>query len=496
MNKLLLPLTNSFATVVVLLLLSCGGPTSNEEEGISINGQNPFYWSYKGKPVLLLGATDDDNLFQMNDLEAHLKLLDSVGGNYIRCTLSSRDSGNVKPYLKNEEGLYNLNQPNADYWAKLEKLLRLSEERDIIVQVEIWATYDFYWGDGRWQDNPFNPMLNSNYTSAQSQLPDSVDYPAQSRINPFFKSIPNLDDNTLLLKYQQQFVNKVLELTLAYDNVLYCIDNETNAHYSWGQYWADYIRGAAEKKGKTIFITEMWDHWDPTNGAVKGAKVQHPDLGGWYAEYTNPDLHLESNYSYTLRDTLNYDFIDISNHNAQDGQMHYNTGLWIRNRIKESGKIRPINNVKIYGADETQLWSGSVREAEQRFWRNIFAGHASARFHRPSAGIGLNRRAAMNMLSMRKIADKVDLFSFVPSNELLSERRPNEAYCMSNGKDQYLVYFPDGGVVDLNIPEQVYQVHTLQVSKAFWMKPRLINYPGVLAAPHDQAWAFILELVD
>jgi len=31
---------------------------------IGVYKENPRYWQYKGKPVLLLGGTDDDNLFQ------------------------------------------------------------------------------------------------------------------------------------------------------------------------------------------------------------------------------------------------------------------------------------------------------------------------------------------------------------------------------------------------------------------------------------------------
>lgn len=42
---------------------------------------NPRYWQYKGEPVLLLGGTKDDNLFQIPDIEEHLDLLASVGGN-------------------------------------------------------------------------------------------------------------------------------------------------------------------------------------------------------------------------------------------------------------------------------------------------------------------------------------------------------------------------------------------------------------------------------
>ncbi|MGB5692075.1 MAG: hypothetical protein WBM43_05655 [Flavobacteriaceae bacterium] len=482
--------------VLISIAISCSKNSSSDNNGIAIYEQNPFYWSYNGEPILLLGATKEDNIFQIDDLEAHLKLLDSVGGNYIRCTLSSRDQGNLKPYSIDDQGLYDLDQPNPEYWRRLQKLFEISAKLDIIVQMEIWATYDFYWGDGRWSDNPFNPMLNRNYSSAQSRLPDSIDYPAQLKINPFFKSIPELDNNPLLIKYQQNFVDRVLELSLMYDNVLYCIDNETNAHHSWGKYWSDYIRNKVDNNGKKIFITEMWDHWDPTNGMVPGAKVQHPDLGGWYAQYTNPELHQNANYSYSLKDTLSYDFMDISNNNAQDGQLHYNTGIWIRNAVKESGKIRPVNNVKIYGADESQLWSGSVREAEHRFWRNIFAGHASARFHRPSAGIGLNFQSAMNIRSMRMLTDNIDLFSFEPSNRILGDRKPNEAYCMSNGEGEYLVYFPDGGVVMLNVPAKAYNVQTLQVAKAHWMKPRVIKFPGVLAAPHNESWAFIIKAVE
>ena len=58
---------------------------------------NPRNWQYEGRPVLLLGGTDDDNLFQWerNKLTAQLDLLVSAGGNYVRNTMSDRDEGNV-----------------------------------------------------------------------------------------------------------------------------------------------------------------------------------------------------------------------------------------------------------------------------------------------------------------------------------------------------------------------------------------------------------------
>ncbi len=46
---------------------------------------NPFYRQYKDEPVLLLGGSWQDNLFNHPvGLEEHLDLLKSVGGNYVR----------------------------------------------------------------------------------------------------------------------------------------------------------------------------------------------------------------------------------------------------------------------------------------------------------------------------------------------------------------------------------------------------------------------------
>ena len=72
------------------------------------------YWQYRGQPVLLIGGSREDNLFQIDDLEEQLNLLASVGGNYIRNTMSDRDEGNVYPYLRLDDGRYDLGQWNEE----------------------------------------------------------------------------------------------------------------------------------------------------------------------------------------------------------------------------------------------------------------------------------------------------------------------------------------------------------------------------------------------
>ena len=75
----------------------CGGQSLSEYEKNRIKpfAENPRYWQYEGEPVLLIGGSREDNLFQIPDLKEHLDLLVSVGGNYIRmlvknsCAVSS-----------------------------------------------------------------------------------------------------------------------------------------------------------------------------------------------------------------------------------------------------------------------------------------------------------------------------------------------------------------------------------------------------------------------
>ena len=77
---------------------------------------NPWYWQYKGKPVLLLGASDDDNLFQWpkDILIPHLDSMRNVGANYVRNTMSDRkDLGfELYAFLQLEDGKYDLDQWN------------------------------------------------------------------------------------------------------------------------------------------------------------------------------------------------------------------------------------------------------------------------------------------------------------------------------------------------------------------------------------------------
>ncbi len=409
-----------------VVLLGQFGSAADVDQRIRPDAKNPRYWQYQGEPVLLLGGSREDNLFNHPEgLVEHLDTLAACGGNYIRNTMSSRDPGNPWAFRKLDSGLYDLNQWNDEYWNRLETLLRLCRERGIIVQIEVWDPWDYFkteaplgYGPNNvgWESCPFNPALNVNYTAAESGLAEEIDYYSKSTPTDhvFFHTVPALNDVPLVRKYQEAFVDKLLSVSLAYPNVLYCMNNEIGEPPEWGQYWATFIRARAEKAGRPVFLADM---------------------------RRNSNFQSEEQVR-LLHDREHYDFFEISQNNANNGQRHYDFILHIRNQMAE--RPIPLNNVKIYGG-EIGRWTTSVEEGTQRFWRNVFGGCASSRFHRPGPShhyfaIGLSELAQTHIRSLRMLTGRIDVFACAPHNDLLSERAPNEAYCLAQPGKEYAMY--------------------------------------------------------
>ncbi|MCF6358339.1 MAG: hypothetical protein L3J54_11090, partial [Draconibacterium sp.] len=249
--------------VLVIFLLGCQihDPKKNR---IKPWTENPWYWQFNGEPVLLLGASSDDNLFQWpaEKLIPHLDSMKSVGANYVRNTMSDRqDRGfELYPFLKLENGKYDLEQWNDDYWSRFEFFLTETEKRDIIVQIEVWDRFDY--SRNNWDPHPYNPENNINYSEEESGLATKYpNHPGQNK-QPFFFTTPKQRNNQVLLNYQKKVVEKMLFYSLKHNNVLYCIDNETAAEEEWAVYWAEFILGRAASEDKKVCVTEMWDNWN------------------------------------------------------------------------------------------------------------------------------------------------------------------------------------------------------------------------------------------
>lgn len=396
--------------------------------------KNPRYWQYKGKPVLLLGGSREDNLFQIPDLKEHLDLLARVGGNVIRNTMSDRDPGDARAFRQLPNGKYDLDAWNEDYWNRFQNMLRWTHERDIIVQIEVWDRFDH--ARDPWLTDPFNPENNVNYTSAETGLAPTYPQHPSTDVQPFFHTIPGMPRYhpglDRVRHYQERFVEKMLSYTLPYGHVLYCMNNETTTPVEWGQYWMRFIRAKARERGVSVYVTDMFDDvWKPETSDKLKIAIDHPE---------------------------EYLFLDVSQVNSRNfGQDHWDRFQWIVRQVARSP--RPLNHTKIYSAGETSFGSGTPKEGVQRFWRNLVGGAASCRFHRPPAGIGLNEIAQACIRAARKVETLVQFWNVAPHMELLGEREPNEAYLAARPGEEYILFFTDGGSVTLDLSAHPHPFH-------------------------------------
>lgn len=428
--------------------------------------ENPRYWQYKGKPLMLLGASSDDNLFQWPaaKLIPHLDSMKSVGANYVRNTMSDRkDLGfELYPFQQLENGQYDLDSWNGEYWDRFSLFLKETKKRDIIVQIEVWDRFDY--SRNYWTPHPYNPKNNINYSAAESTLqPDYPDHPGINR-QPFFFSTPRQRNIEVLLKYQGRFVEKMLSYALQYDHVLYCMDNETSGEEAWSTYWAEFILGKAKEAGKEICVTEMWDNWN--------LKSDH--------------------HKRTLDHPGRYQFADVSQNNQQKGQAHWDNFQWVRQYVASAP--RPLNTVKTYGSDSGP--HGNLKDGLERRWRHVLGGAASARFHRPPSGLGLSELSINSVKTVRAMERKVKFWDLEPGNDLLTGRAENEAYLTCTPGKAYVVFFTDGGEVGLDLRQHpgTYRLTWANIRTGEWTREMRIKGGEIirLLPPGSQEWTAII----
>jgi hypothetical protein len=482
---------------------------SSLENRIQPYHKNPMYWQYKGKPVLLFGGTDRDNIFQWANqgtrLIDELNLLKSCGGNYVRCTISSREYTPTAhrwdllpyPFKKLPSGKYDLDQWDETYWDKLRTTFQETARRDIIAQVEIWDMWNES-GDSEdpvgglgWYCTPWNPNNNINYTWEDSPLLQRGKTPFY---NPFFNAV--LTNDPVLLPYQRKFIGRIIDESLASDNILYQIDNESGIDLAVGDYWARFIYERAGAAHKNVYVCDSRSlHWPSIYVTTVFQDFENPEIK---TIITNPDL---------------YRFCELSQNTGNSRQVQYDNLLWYRSKVKQFG-MRPINHVKCYhfnwptGGEYTKVrTSPSDAEAGAKFWRAVFGGAASIRFHRNSLfkqgglkdGFGLTPEGQTHMRSMRMFVDAVDLFRMEPDNSILVDRTENEAYALVNPAREYAVYFTGEGDcqvgIDLTAVTQPLTETWLDVMGNVWSTGKTVESGKfhTLSCPNPGQWVVLLK---
>ena len=454
-----------FYTITLTLfyfLFSCQTSQLEKEHGkhleVSIDREKGKYFLLNGQPTLLVGGSNNDNIFQDHPIEPQLDTLVKYGGNYIRCTLSSRDFANQWPYQQRGDALYDLNVFSEAYWSRLDKFLKITQEKGIIVQLEIWDTRDYLQANN-WAKHPFNPEYNINYTE-EVGLPTSIEQNQENFSHPFFYSVPQLNNNKALLRFQEMFVEQVMSTALSYNHVIYCINNEFNGDVAWSKYWHQFIKNIANEKGKEIIVGDM-----PGN--------------------INMSNSISANW-FTFKEL---DFLDLSILAFKNNYTAYIDSV-------QKNIQKPIALVKIFGGEQYD-YTGNIEDGPKRFWLSLFTGTSAVRFHQPPQGAGLNRLAQVNLKSVQLLNAESNLTKLKPATNRLIDRQPEEAYCISDLDREYCIYFPGCGEVKLDFPKkyQTAQVMWLNILNAQWEENYIVEKQDslTLKSPCEGKWITYIQ---
>ncbi|HJN16174.1 MAG TPA: hypothetical protein QGH10_11805 [Armatimonadota bacterium] len=475
----------AWITIALSLLSLAATPSAADDDGadrIKPHANNPRYWQYKGEPVMLLGGSQTDHIFLLDDLEPHLDEIQAVGANYVRCTMSQREGQALKPHKLLPDGQFDLDQWNDEYWQRFQDMLAWTSEREIIVQIEVWDRFDY--ATQNWETSPWNPKNNTNYSYDESGF--ATDYANTQLYNdehPFFHTIDGtehyLSRYDLIRRYQEAFVAKMLSYSLPYGHVLYCMNNETSSEAGWGQYWIQLIQAKAAEEGVTVCTTDMFDD------AFEAENAEHTRL--------------------IFADPEHYMFADISQVNSRNfDETHWDRLQWLLQHV--SAHPRPSNHTKIYGSGYYTFGTGGPEDGVERFWRDILGGSAGARFHRPDAGNGLNDFAKGSIKAARILEGLIKFWDITPRMDLLSDRESNEAYLAAEPGESYALYFTDGGSVGLDLSDApgTFGVTWISVSMGtvtessaaggYRLMDKTIQGGGVvtLSAPYQGGWVAAL----
>ncbi len=218
-------------TLLVALLLA---PLAAFAEPIRLHPQNPRVFEYRGKPLVLITATehygavmnrpfrwepylDDlaDKRMTVSRLFVLYRELQTAVNPYSTCKPETLDY--ISPYPRTGPGdardrlpKYDLDQWNPEFFQRLHGFLSAAEKRGIIVEVTLLADHH---KPEIWELNPQHPLNNINQTPViQPEEYITLRHPA-------------------LWERQRAFVEKIVRECNGYNNVFYEICNEPQGNF-------------------------------------------------------------------------------------------------------------------------------------------------------------------------------------------------------------------------------------------------------------------------
>ncbi len=309
---------------------------------LSLYPENPRYFEYKGKPVILITSAEHYGAVLNLDFDykLYLETLSKEGFNYTRIfagtylepvdnifgieknTLAPQPDRYIAPWEK-ENGKYDLEQFNPEFFVRLKDFISEAREREIIVEVTLFSSI---YAENAWDLCPFNGRNNVNGVGDIS-----------------FKKANTLD-NGGLLHHQEMFVRKVVGELKEFENIFYEVQNEP---------WADNGSFAGNVNQEDDVFSRPWQK--KVEVASEASELwQAYIIGTIYDEESLVDGgHLIAqnicNFQFDVKELPN--LVSVLNfHYALPGAVHMNADLGGVIGLDETGFMPQGDNLYLHQA--------------------------------------------------------------------------------------------------------------------------------------------------
>jgi hypothetical protein len=286
---------NRFSMTLVLVFLS----RLLAAQPIGLHADNPHYFSYKGKPTVLITSGEHygavlnlafDYVTYLNTLRKDgLNLTRTFTGAYREApgdfgiehnTMAPESDRFICPWPRSEQAGYALGGNKFDltrwdetYFKRLKEFVTAAEQRGIIVELAFFCPF---YEEKMWIISPMNAANNVNNVGTVGR-----------------NDVYTLDKNGGLLTVQETLVRKIVTELNGFGNVLFEICNEPyfgGVQMNWQHHIADVIVETEKNLPNKHLITQ-----NIANGAAKIEKP-HPAVSVFNFHYATPPKTVPLNY--------------------------------------------------------------------------------------------------------------------------------------------------------------------------------------------------------
>ncbi|GAB3338092.1 hypothetical protein GCM10027299_49880 [Larkinella ripae] len=402
--------------------------------GFRLHPQNPHYFQYQNKPILLIGSGEHyGSVVNLDfDYSRYLRATAADGMNTTRLfagayveklgdfgimknTLAPAEGRLVLPWRRSSEAGYalggarfDLNQWDPAYFERLKNFMTEARRNGVIVEINLFSAH---YADG-WNYSALNPRNNVNQTdSIRSQWVNTL-------------------ENGNLLAHQETYVRKLVRELNGFDNLYFEIQNEP---------WADQTD-----------ITRMRNEYGPDNDWRSTLQVVSQRSNAWHRRVAQwirdeesrlPNRHLisqnVSNFHYPIAD---------ADPNISIFTFHYA----LPEAVTENYHLN-----RVIGFNETGFAGRADATYRRQAWRFLMAGGGlfnqldysysvgsetgQDTIYKAPGGGSPTLRAQFKIL--KNFFETLDFVQLKPDPAVVAVAPGATTQALGNGKSEWLIYY-------------------------------------------------------